>query len=236
MYRRDRFNEALVVERCAELVAIEARVSEIDALARRGAGLRRRQRRDLHLRRAAPARRALLPELRSRARRRRSGRRGHLGVSAEMIVLPSLRRASSRRGRSTASSAGSACRAGHGWDRCRPRPARSGSGSAASRARRVRGRRGRDRRSPRTTPAPGASSPPPAGASPRRRRRSSRAAASPSGRGSASGWTIVLASIPKTSGRDEAVAVAQQARTPRARRASASSTRPGSRASTPATG
>jgi hypothetical protein len=28
-----------------------------------------------------------------------------------------------------------------------------------------------------------------------------------------SGWTIVLASIPKTSGRDEAVAVAQQART-----------------------
>ena len=32
MYRRDQFNEALVVERCAELVAIEARVREIDAL------------------------------------------------------------------------------------------------------------------------------------------------------------------------------------------------------------
>ncbi|HET7515219.1 MAG TPA: zinc ribbon domain-containing protein [Gaiella sp.] len=43
MYRRDHFNEALVVERCAELVAIEARVSEIDAHLR-GAGLRRRQR------------------------------------------------------------------------------------------------------------------------------------------------------------------------------------------------
>jgi len=42
MYRRDHFNEALVVERCAELVAIEARVSEIDAHLR-GAGLRRRQ-------------------------------------------------------------------------------------------------------------------------------------------------------------------------------------------------
>ncbi len=33
MYRRDHFNEALLTERCAELVAIEARVSEIDALA-----------------------------------------------------------------------------------------------------------------------------------------------------------------------------------------------------------
>jgi hypothetical protein len=43
MYRRDHFNEALVVERCAELVAIEARVSEIDAH-QKGAGLRRRQR------------------------------------------------------------------------------------------------------------------------------------------------------------------------------------------------
>jgi hypothetical protein len=43
MYRRDRFNEALVIERCAELVAIEARVSEIDAMVS-GAGLRRRQR------------------------------------------------------------------------------------------------------------------------------------------------------------------------------------------------
>ena len=42
MYRRDQFNEALVVERCAELVAIETRVSEIDAMVR-GVGLRRRQ-------------------------------------------------------------------------------------------------------------------------------------------------------------------------------------------------
>lgn len=42
MYRRDHFNEELVVERCAELVAIEARVSEIDALLAGARGLRRR--------------------------------------------------------------------------------------------------------------------------------------------------------------------------------------------------
>jgi hypothetical protein len=42
MYRRDQFNEALVVERCAELVAIETRISEIDAIVS-GLGLRRRQ-------------------------------------------------------------------------------------------------------------------------------------------------------------------------------------------------
>ena len=42
MYRRDQFNEVLVIERCAELVAIEARVSEIDAIVS-GLGLRRRQ-------------------------------------------------------------------------------------------------------------------------------------------------------------------------------------------------
>jgi hypothetical protein len=42
MYRRDHFNEALVVERCAELVAIEARVSEIEALLAGARGLRRR--------------------------------------------------------------------------------------------------------------------------------------------------------------------------------------------------
>jgi hypothetical protein len=42
MYRRDQFNETPIMERCAELVAIETRVSEIDALVR-GAGLRRRQ-------------------------------------------------------------------------------------------------------------------------------------------------------------------------------------------------
>jgi hypothetical protein len=43
MYRRDHFNESLVVERCAELVAIEARVSEIDALVAGARGLRRSQ-------------------------------------------------------------------------------------------------------------------------------------------------------------------------------------------------
>jgi hypothetical protein len=41
MYRRDQFNEALVVERCAELVSVEARVSEIDALLQGSRGLRR---------------------------------------------------------------------------------------------------------------------------------------------------------------------------------------------------
>jgi hypothetical protein len=44
MYKRDRFNAGLVVERCAELLALEARVQEIDALldgsalVRRGGG------------------------------------------------------------------------------------------------------------------------------------------------------------------------------------------------------
>ena len=32
MYRRDHFNDVLIVERCAELVAIEARASEIEAI------------------------------------------------------------------------------------------------------------------------------------------------------------------------------------------------------------
>jgi hypothetical protein len=31
MYKRDRFDAGLVVERCAELIAVEARVQEIDA-------------------------------------------------------------------------------------------------------------------------------------------------------------------------------------------------------------
>ncbi len=41
MYKRDRFNAGLVVERCAELVAIEARVQEIDALLDGSSRLRR---------------------------------------------------------------------------------------------------------------------------------------------------------------------------------------------------
>lgn len=32
MYRRDRFREDLVVERCAELIGLEARVAELDAI------------------------------------------------------------------------------------------------------------------------------------------------------------------------------------------------------------
>ena len=42
MYRRDHFSPELIVERCSELVAIEARVSEIDALLARARGLRGR--------------------------------------------------------------------------------------------------------------------------------------------------------------------------------------------------
>jgi hypothetical protein len=42
MYRRDHWAEELIVERCAELVAIEARVGEIDALLAGARGLRRR--------------------------------------------------------------------------------------------------------------------------------------------------------------------------------------------------
>jgi hypothetical protein len=41
MYKRDRFSATLVVERCAELVAIEVRVQEIDALLDGTARLRR---------------------------------------------------------------------------------------------------------------------------------------------------------------------------------------------------
>src|SRR6476619_4192365 len=41
MYKRDHFNAGLVVGRCAELVAIEARVQEIDALLDGSARIRR---------------------------------------------------------------------------------------------------------------------------------------------------------------------------------------------------
>jgi len=41
MYKRDRFNAELVVERCAELVAVEVRVQEIDSLLDGTARLRR---------------------------------------------------------------------------------------------------------------------------------------------------------------------------------------------------
>ena len=70
MYKRDRFNAGLVVERCAELVAIEARVQEIDALLDGSALRPRRRRSGVHLRRADPARRPVLRDLRTPARRR----------------------------------------------------------------------------------------------------------------------------------------------------------------------
>ena len=42
MYRRDRFNPDVIVERCSELVALEARVSEIDAMLAAARGIRSR--------------------------------------------------------------------------------------------------------------------------------------------------------------------------------------------------
>ena len=82
MYRRDHFNEALVVERCAELVAIEARVSEIDAHLR-GAGLRRRQRAICECGAPLLIGARFCPSC-GRAARRGSRRRGHGSVSVAL--------------------------------------------------------------------------------------------------------------------------------------------------------
>ena len=41
MYRRDRFREDLLVERCSDLLALEARIHELDALLRLSSPLRR---------------------------------------------------------------------------------------------------------------------------------------------------------------------------------------------------
>jgi hypothetical protein len=41
MYRRDRFREDLVLERCAELIGVEARIHELDALLGSPRALRR---------------------------------------------------------------------------------------------------------------------------------------------------------------------------------------------------
>lgn len=41
MYRRDRFREDLVVERCAELIGLEARIHELDALLSAATPIRR---------------------------------------------------------------------------------------------------------------------------------------------------------------------------------------------------
>jgi hypothetical protein len=41
MYRRDRFREDLLVERCTDLIALEARIHELDALLRLSSPLRR---------------------------------------------------------------------------------------------------------------------------------------------------------------------------------------------------
>jgi hypothetical protein len=49
MYRRDRFREDLLLERCADLIGLEARVHELDALLgdrRPGAGMARTARCD----------------------------------------------------------------------------------------------------------------------------------------------------------------------------------------------
>jgi hypothetical protein len=41
MYRRDRFREDLLVERCVDLIALEARIHELDALLHSSSPLRR---------------------------------------------------------------------------------------------------------------------------------------------------------------------------------------------------
>jgi hypothetical protein len=41
MYRRDRFREDLLVERCTDLIALEARIHELDALLSISSPLRR---------------------------------------------------------------------------------------------------------------------------------------------------------------------------------------------------
>lgn len=43
MYRRDRFRESLLLERCAELIGLEARIHELDALLRSPRGRERRR-------------------------------------------------------------------------------------------------------------------------------------------------------------------------------------------------
>ena len=79
MYRRDHFNETLMVERCAELVAIEARASEIDALLQGARGLRRRGAAICACGAPAADGGALLPELRPLADRRAGDRRRRPG-------------------------------------------------------------------------------------------------------------------------------------------------------------
>ena len=53
MYRRDRFREDLLLERCAELIGLEARVHELDALLGGPRALRGSGRPPLRVRRAA---------------------------------------------------------------------------------------------------------------------------------------------------------------------------------------
>ena len=131
MYRRDHFNEALVVERCAELVAIEARVSEIDA-ARQGRGPPAAAAGDLHLRCAAPYRGALLPSCGRPSAFEddttgKTPRRERRAVDLSPVprvgrcrteVLPRVRSSAPRQGPPRA--------------RCRPRREHSGSGSERS--------------------------------------------------------------------------------------------------------
>ena len=76
MYRRDRFREDLLLERCAELIGLEARIHELDVLL--GAvrpSPARAPHRALRLRRAAALGLALLRLLRP------SGRRGAAGAA-----------------------------------------------------------------------------------------------------------------------------------------------------------
>ena len=71
MYKRDRFNNELVTERCDELIPLEQRLQDVDVMLTPGGGRAARAGGvdPLRLRRADPAGLALLPELRAAGRR-----------------------------------------------------------------------------------------------------------------------------------------------------------------------
>ena len=212
MYRRDQFNETLVVERCAELVAIETRVSR-DRRARQGRRAAAQAEDAVRLRRADADRCPVLPELRAVARRDRRRRRGHAGVSADRGgARARAAEPPSTRAQEFCLRVVSGFRAQNDSAGCRPTSDRSGCASAGSDSSRAPAQQ---RRSgwPGKAPRPSGCVPRRAGASPRRRRRVEPASQLAVWPRAQRGWTIVLVSIPKADGRDEAVAVAQQART-----------------------
>ena len=215
MYKRDRFNAGLVVERCAELVAIEARVQEIDALldgsalVRRGGGgavcicgapiLLGAQFCATCGRRSAAAASRRGPPDRTRSDDELSALRRAARVGPG--VLPRLRRSRRRAPRRESEASLS-----HGLDAPRARDRRRRAARRRRRGRRDGLRRRRARRSsPRSAASPRRRTAPPA----RRRSGPSGVAEWPTDE---DGWTIALASVPQTAGRATALGRARAAR------------------------